>query len=217
MIINGIRNRTDGLWDIPLTTTELQQNVNFIIQRNKTKYQLANFYHGALCSPSLPTLIRAINNDHFLTWPGIKKLNFRLNIVDTQAMDFGHLDQHRQNLQSTKSSNMKHNQDTNPEGTHSHKKTYETLNMVMPFTAKELTYGDLTGAFPYTSTRGSKYIFVMYDVDSNAILVQPLKSKGAHEIKKAWRHLTDRLTLYGHKLKHYILDNECSQDLRKAI
>ena len=35
---------------------------------------------------------------------------------------------------------------------------------------------DLTGSFPITSARGHKYIFVLYDYDSNAILAEPIFS-----------------------------------------
>ena len=35
---------------------------------------------------------------------------------------------------------------------------------------------DLTGSFPITSSRGHKYIFVLYDYDSNAILAEPIFS-----------------------------------------
>ena len=57
----------------------------------------------------------------------------------------------------------------------------------------------------------------MYDFDSNAILVHPLKSRQAHEIHDAWLTLVNRLRKHGHKLKHYIHDNECSQQLKQAI
>ena len=48
-------------------------------------------------------------------------------------------------------------------------KTFEVINAIMPFTAKAMIYGDLTGVFPYTSSRGYKYIYLMYDFDFNAI------------------------------------------------
>ncbi len=82
--LHGIMNESDRLWDLPIISsksgpniTPKQQNLNVIIQRNKTKYQLANFYHVALCSPALSTLIKAINNNHFLSWPWIKKIKFQ--------------------------------------------------------------------------------------------------------------------------------------------
>ena len=152
-------------------------------------------------------LQRAINNDQLLSWPAIEKLNLSKCIIDTKAIHMGHLDQERQNLQSTK---KKVTQQPN-------EKKLGTINTIIPFTAKAIAYGDLTGAFPYTSSRGAKYLFIMYDYDSNAILMQPLKSKQAHEIKQAWVTLTNRIIKNGHIIKHYVLDNECSHDLKQAI
>ena len=57
-----------------------------------------------------------------------------------------------------------------------------------------MSYGDLTGAFPYTSSRGNKYLYVMYDHDSNGILVAPLKNGNANTIVEAWKFLYDKLT-----------------------
>ena len=40
---------------------------------------------------------------------------------------------------------------------------------------KDVTaYMDLTGRFPYRSSRGNEYILVRYHYDSNSILVEPL-------------------------------------------
>ena len=41
---------------------------------------------------------------------------------------------------------------------------------------------DQTGRFPVTSSRGSKYLMVLYDHDSNAILFKPLTSRNEREI-----------------------------------
>ena len=80
-----------------------------------------------------------------------------------------------------------------------------------------MTYGDMTGAFPYTSSCGAKYIYVMYDYDSNSILTHTLKSRQAHEIVKAWTNLHSQMTRHGHTITNLILDNECSNELKKAL
>ena len=36
-------------------------------------------------------------------------------------------------------------------------------------------YSDQTGAFPFPSRRGYRYLLISYDVDSNAVLARPLK------------------------------------------
>ena len=38
-------------------------------------------------------------------------------------------------------------------------------------------YTDQTGRFPVVSSKGNKYIMVLYDYDSNAILAKPIKDR----------------------------------------
>ena len=40
---------------------------------------------------------------------------------------------------------------------------------------KELGCMDLTGRFPYKSSRGNKYILIAYNYDGNTTLAEPLK------------------------------------------
>lgn len=96
-------------------------------------------------------------------------------------------------------------------------KRFVTYSQIIPFTAKEMTYGDITGAFPYTSSRGAKYISVMYDFDGNVIITHTLKSRQAHEIAKYWKTLHDNITHHGHKIKTFILDNEFPNELKKTL
>ena len=80
-----------------------------------------------------------------------------------------------------------------------------------------MAYGDLTGAFPFTSTRRHKYVYLMYDYDANAILVHPLKTRQAAEITSAWTKLHACLTKHGHVVTHFILDNEILSNLKHAF
>ena len=155
----------------------------------------------------IKTLKQAINNDQLLSWPVIDKLNFGKYIVDTKAIHMGHLDEERQYLQSTKQQSAK-----KP----SHK-ALEIINTIIPFDAKSMACGNLTGPFPYTSLRGAKYLFILYDYDANTIFAHTIKSKQVHEIKQAWLATTKRLEKHGHILKHFILDNEYPNDLKQAI
>ena len=117
----------------------------------------------------------------------------------------GHLDQEWKNTRSTKV----HEE--------SNTRTYNVLTTIIPFSAKEMSYGDLTGAFPYTSSRGNKYLYVMYDHDSNGILVAPLKNRNATTIMEAWKTLFGKLTKHCHKTKLFILDNKFSNLLKKYV
>ena len=73
------------------------------------------------------------------------------------------------------------------------------------------TFSDQTGQFPNTLRRGAKYIMVMYNSDSNAILVEPLKSRAEQELFRATTKLHKYLTARGLKLSFQIFDNECPE------
>ena len=53
-------------------------------------------------------------------------------------------------------------------------------------TPKNMVYTDLTGRFPYRSSRVNEYILVGYHYDSNTILAEPLKNRTAPMIIEAW-------------------------------
>jgi len=56
---------------------------------------------------------------------------------------------------------------------------------------------DLTGQFPTTSSQGNSYILVVYDFDSNGILVAPLKNHQAEVILEAYKLVHTRLCAAG--------------------
>ena len=79
------------------------------------------------------------------------------------------------------------------------------------------SYMDLCGRFPYTSSRGSKYILVVYDHDSNIIEGISLKSRNATEITQKWEILYNRITKNNVDTTFWILDNEASKYLKDAL
>ena len=43
-------------------------------------------------------------------------------------------------------------------------------------------YNDFTGAFPVTSARGNKLLYIAYSYDANGILWEPMKIKNDSEM-----------------------------------
>ena len=82
---------------------------------------------------------------------------------------------------------------------------------------RELIATDQTGKFPITSSRGSKYIMVMCEIDGNAILTATMKNRTEGEMIKAYLSLIQRLKNAGIKPKHQILDNEASEEYKRII
>ena len=185
IILQGQRNFVDGLWDVPFYTLIKKLNVAkhkllSTIEGEKTSYELANYLHACACSPAIRTFQEAIKNNFFQTWPGIKILNFKHFITYQTNIATGHLDQAHKNIQSTKLS-------------HPEPKAFTTMTKIIPFSAKEMSYADMTGAFPYTSRRA------------------------AATIAEACTDLHARLTADGHTTSMFILDNKFSNHFKKAL
>ena len=85
------------------------------------------------------------------------------------------------------------------------------------YDARETVFSDQTGQFPTRSQRGNKYIMVMVEIDSNAILVEPLKSRKDPELTRAYRSMMLRLKRAGIVPKKHILDNEISDAMKDVI
>ena len=76
-------------------------------------------------------------------------------------------------------------------------------------------FTDQTGKFPITSSKGSKYVMVLFAHDINAILAEPMKNRSQEEIMRATKKLHEYLTDRGFKPEVQILDNECPEALKK--
>ena len=61
------------------------------------------------------------------------------------------------------------------------------------YRVRETMFSNQTGQFPTHSQRGNKYIMVMVKMDSNAILVEPMKSRKDEEMIRAYNALLLRL------------------------
>jgi hypothetical protein len=76
-------------------------------------------------------------------------------------------------------------------------------------------YTDQTGRFPVVSRTGSKYIMILYDYDSNAILAQPIKDRTAPELLRAFQAMEQELVARGLKPKLLKLDNDATKLYKK--
>ena len=78
-------------------------------------------------------------------------------------------------------------------------------------------YTDQTGKFPVTSFRGNQYIMVLFELDSNNILVKPMKSRSAGNLILAYQTLVDRLKEKDIHPAMHLLNNECSAEMKTTI
>ena len=78
------------------------------------------------------------------------------------AIALGHLDQARQGVQSTKDTGNITDDDNTPSPIP--QSTNQVIAQVISFQQNKKGFFDQTGAFPYTSSRGNRYIFAVLQV-----------------------------------------------------
>lgn len=88
--------------------------------------------------------------------------------------------------------------------------TVKTLEM------RDLIAMDPTRKSPIMSSKGSKYIMVMCEIDGNATQ-QAMKKRTEGEMIKSYLALIQQLKHVGIKTKHQILDNKASDEYQQTI
>ncbi len=82
---------------------------------------------------------------------------------------------------------------------------------------RETMFSNQTGQFPMQSQQDNKYIMVMVEIDSNAIFVEPMKSRKDEEMIRAYNALLLQLKRAGIVPKKHILDNKVSENMKNHI
>ena len=232
--------RQDKKTYIPVTITSPSMSV--IIHKKKTHTDLVKYLHAAAFSPVKSTFQKAIQNNHFKSWPGLtptilKHLPTSVNTVQ------GHIRQEQQNLQSTKLTSLppEHlrtikkrferlkekkkpgqtitdvlheelDEDSFPPSPTPNIKTNDVAYMVIDKNELSTAYTDLTGRFPCKSSSGNEYLLVAYHYDANCIIANPLRNRKKDTITEAWTSIHKTFTCAGVSPNTYVMDNEISQE-----
>ena len=165
----------------------------------------------------ISALMLAIKKGNLITRQGINQLAFDKLLDTTIATELGHLHQERKNLRLTKSST---NINTDYFPTKAITKTNDfftqcfSMNINQDKSTPRRIYSDQTGRLPYVSSRGYQYIMIMYDYDSNAIMVEALKSRKGKELATVFYKLCTKLKINRNILNIFILDNKCSLSVK---
>ena len=223
----------NGLWAInhhtpstlitPRPSTTPLHSAN-IVTPTSTIADLMHYLHACCFSPTKATLLQAVRNGNFLSWPGFTAANIQRHLIKSVATDMGHLDQQRKNIQSTRIHTAPPPVPTPPDDSHLQPPILDGANTNLIFASTldipnktGQIYTDQTGAFPHYSSSGHRYIMVLYDFDSNAILAEPLTNKTAAEHLRAYKSLLAVLVARGLRPVLQRLDNEASDLLKSFI
>ena len=85
------------------------------------------------------------------------------------------------------------------------------------YDVRNTVFSDQTGQLPTRSKRGNNYIMVMVEIDSNAILVEPIISRTDAELTRTYHAMMLRLKQAGIIPQKHILDNEVSNAMKTII
>ena len=221
LILHGPRDH-NGLWRLAIHQPTAQPPTNAptghanVIVRTTTMAELMAYLHACLFSPAISTLLDAVNNNQLTTFPGLTNSHIQRHLQKPMATSMGHLDQERQGLRSTKPKPAKDTDDEPMETLTTPTHTIFAAIEDIPIRTGQI-HTDQTGQFPAISSEGNRYVMVLYDYDSNAILAEPLKSRTGAEILRGFKHLQQILVKHGLRPKLHRLDNEASTILKEFL
>lgn len=98
---------------------------------------------------------------------------------ETDETPKGHMNQTHKNVRSTQTKAVPLEIFNSASKLHGKK---EQDVFVKTYNVWETIFSDQTGKYPVQSKRGNKYIMVMVEIDFNAILVEPMKSRNDGEM-----------------------------------
>ena len=214
-------------------------SMDVIIRKKQTHQEFVTFLHAACCSPVPETWIKTIDNNHFSTWPSLTSKLVRKYLLPSEATALNHMKQERQGLQSTKKvtfqdfQKIKQEQKKQlllednkenlkidkyfPPSDVPNKTSKEVIYSIIDSNEMSSAYSDLCSCFPERSSRGNNYILLAYHPNANAILSQAIKNRSASCITEAWTITNKRFKKAEVKPKNWIMDNECSSNLKSAL
>ena len=95
---------------------------------------------------------------------------------------------------------------------------YKDVYLMVFNATKKSMFSDQTGNFPITSARGNKYIMVTVELDGNYIDREPLQSRSAKSLTKAYQAIFQHWKATGVIcLNWHIVDNKAPEELKQAI
>ncbi len=136
--------------------------------------------------------------------------NYYLETIETAK---GHLTQTRKNIRFTK---VKATLLVTCNNSHLHGK--KVCNVyTQTYMVRKLMSSNQTGQFPNQSLCGNKYIMVMVEIDSNAILVDPMKNRKDAKMIQAYNTLLLQLKWASIVPKKHVIDNKVSENIKNQI
>jgi hypothetical protein len=187
------------------------------------KESLIKYLHQCLFSPPKRTLLKAIANNQFATWPGMTAKAVQQYLPESSpATDKGHMKRQKQGIRSTKEKiqgaldKIEAARDMHPP------QETESMNHLFCYAGvlnkkNGTIYVNFTGKFPIRSFDSMTAIFILYDWTSNAILATPVKDGKDDTTISTFEENIKYLTNRGFKPVLNIIDNVASKAIQAYL
>jgi len=169
--------------------------------------------HAVCGYPVKLTWLKAIKAGNYIGWPMLTERNVNKYYPETSETPKGHMNQMRKNVCSTKA---KQTPLETCDTLQLHSKKVRDIYTTM-YDVHETMFLDQTGQFLTCLQSGNKYIMVLVEINSNAILVEPMKSRKDAEMIRAYNALLLQLKRAGIIPKKHVLDNKVSENMKNHI
>ena len=134
------------------------------VYQTKRLKDAMKFNHAAFNNCAKSTLLTAASKCILPLWPLLTRANISKYVTETQATHMGHMQRICQNLRSTRKEVPLYLQNLETEGINieQEQKCGEVYLILLDIRRMNGTiYTDLTGAFPVTSARGNKRLYIV--------------------------------------------------------
>eukprot|EP00804_Cyclotella_cryptica_P021690 CCRYP_018272-RA/>CCRYP_018272-RA protein AED:0.40 eAED:0.40 QI:0/-1/0/1/-1/0/1/0/288 len=167
--------------------------------------------HAVCGYPVKSTWLKAVQAGNFIGWPLLTSRNVQKYFPETVETPKGHLNQC--NVRSTKPKPIPLETFQSPQLVG--RKLRDVYTHV--YDTRDTIFSDQTEQFPHRSSSGNHYLMVMVDIDSSAILIEPIKNRTDLELTRAYSTLITRLHRAGVVPRKHVLDNEISTAMKTLI
>jgi hypothetical protein len=141
--------------------------------------------HAVCGYPVKSTWLKAVKAGNYIGWPMLTECNVNKYCPETSETSKGHMNQTCKNVRSTKA---KQTPLETCDTLQLHGKKVRDIYTTM-YGICETIFSDQIGQFPMRLQSGNKYIMVLVEINSNAILVDPMKSRKDAEMIQAYNAL----------------------------
>ncbi len=212
LLLQGWRDN-GGLWTVPLA----EEKALNVYELPSTK-EVIRFGHAALGFLMKASLLDTICHKNLVTFSGMTADNVNKFFLESDETQKGHMKQSRQGVRSTKviDEDAMLEAEMHPKPIPGVK--LKDIYLRVLDTTKKAMYTNQPGRFPITSAGGHKYTMVAVELDGNYIDAEPMKSRSAKELTKAYKRIYARWKATGVICPNWhVLDNEAPAEFLDTI